>query len=321
MNIIDVAKKVLVEVNSIRLRDRRASYASSVLSCLRDQYWEAKGEPVTNPTDVKGKLRMSVGKWVEEGLIKDVFSHMHLFGIHLLGTQISVGQTEPAWDGYVDLMVGVKLQTGIKKYLVEIKTASGFGADLLYNGEDPKDGYLAQLGLYLDDAYTKKGIKDGMLFYMLLSDKNFGQLISVDVEYLPESRTVRAYKVNYADKPSKEIDVRVNLQERVIARLKQLEYHLATDTTPEPEFHYKYPLTPEFLAGMSVIDLKKAWRGEKILGDWQVKYSRYKDKILALGDGYTTYTEAERALIKTEHDARLTEKGNKVRPLKETENE
>lgn len=319
MNLIDVSKKVLLQVNQLRLRDRRASYASSVLSCLRDQYWEAKGEPVTNATDLKGKLRMSVGKWVEEGLIKDVFSHMHLFGIHLLGTQISVGQTNPAWDGYVDLMVGVKTQSGIKKYLVEIKTASGFGADLLYNGEDPKDGYLAQLGLYLDDAHKKSGIKDGILFYMLMSDKNFGQLIAVDVEYLPESRTVRAYKVHYTDKPSIDIDVRVNLHERVFARLQQLEYHLASDTTPEPEFHYKYKLTPEFLANMSVTDLKKAWRGEKILGDWQVKYSRYKDKILALEGGYTGYTPAERDLIKAEHDARLTEKGNKVRPLKESE--
>jgi hypothetical protein len=70
---------------------------------------------------------------------------------------------------------------------------------------------------------------------------------------------------------------------------------------------------------MSNEDLKIAWRGEKILGDWQVKYSRYKDKILALEGGYTGYTEEERALIKKEHDARLTEKGNKVRPLKENE--
>lgn len=319
MDLIGKVKQLLFNYSSPRYRDRRAFYASSALSCLRDQYWEAKGEPVTNPTDIKGRMRMMVGSAVEAELIKQVFNNLHLFGVHLLSTQTSVGGTSPNWDGYIDALVGVKSDTGIQKYAVEIKTASGFGADLLYNGEDPKDGYLAQLGLYLRDLHAKNVTRHGKLFYVLLSDKNFGSIVVVDVEYIPDTETVRAYAVHYLDKPSINISVTLNLREKVLARWERLEYCLATDTVPEPEFHYKTPLTAEYLATVSTDQLKKAYRGEKILGDWQVRYSRYFDKILSISGDTREYTEAERALIKAEHDTRLTPKGNKVRPLKDTD--
>lgn len=320
MELIQKVKTLLLNYSTPRYRDRRGFHASSAMDCLRDQYWAAKGEPITNPTDVVGKLRMLAGTAVEEELMKQVFQNLHLYGVHLLATQVSVGGSNPNWDGYVDALVATKDETGsITKYAVEVKTASGYGADMLYNGEPPKDSYLAQIGLYLRDLHSKGVTRYGKLFYVLLSDNHFGSIVVVDVEYLPEQETVRAYRVSYSDKPANEVSITFDIRKQVLSRWERLEYCLATDTVPEPEYGYKKPLTPEFLASVSTTDLKKAYRGEKILGDWQVRYSRYFDKILQLSGESREYTEAERALIKQEHDGRLTEKGNKVRPLKDND--
>ncbi len=320
MDLVGKVKQLLLTYNSPRYRDRRGHHASSALKCLRDQYWEAKGEPITNPTDLVGELGFLVGNAVEERLVSNVFSMLHVNGVHLLGTQVSVGGSDPAWDGYVDILIGVRTETGsIQKYAVEVKTKRGFGADMLYNGEPPDDNYLAQLGLYLMDLHRKGVTRFGKLFYQLLSNENFGKLVVFDAEYLPDSETIRIFRVSYSDKPSMEVEYTLNIRERVLARWKKLDYHLSTDTVPEPEYFYKYPLTPEYLRGIPTHDLKKAYRGEKILGDWNVRYSRYFDKILALSGDSREYTEAERALIKAEHDTRLTPKGNKVRPLKDSD--
>ena len=74
-------KKLLSTITSylenkkrVHYRDRRAHYASSGLKCLRDQYWELKGEAPTNKTDALGMMRMLVGDAIERQLVKDILN-------------------------------------------------------------------------------------------------------------------------------------------------------------------------------------------------------------------------------------------------------
>lgn len=317
MKLLEAITKLIMagKTRGPRLRDPRGHHASSALDCLRDQYWKAKGVPETNPSDVKGTITMLIGSAVENELARQVFSNLHLVGIHLLGTQVPVGGSKPDWDGYLDVLLGNKDESGKKQYVIEVKTVHGFGADKLYNERFEKDSHLAQIGLYLRDCHQKGVTRFGKLFYVLLSDRNFGQMVVVNVEYIPATEEVVAYSMEYLDKPAVAIDVRMNIRERVLSRWEKLEYHLATDTVPAPEYHYKKPLTPEFLRSVETSDLKKAYAGEKILGDWNVRYSHYFDKQMQVDGISREYTAEELELIRLEHNTRKTEKGNSVRKI------
>lgn len=291
-----------LKLDKHRFRDRRAHYASSALSDIRDQYWELTGEPVTDRPDAKALMTMGVGTAVEQWLVSQVFSKMHLFGVHPLEDQVPVGGTEGgAWDGYLDAFLAYRTDEGkFKPFPVEIKTNHGYGGDLYLQTFEVKEGYMVQLGLYLKDLYEKKGITQGVFCFVTLSDKNFGVVSFVHCEYLPDSMTIRAYKgeVPHLDRVE-ELDQRVCLK-AAFEKWERLQGYLDRKECPPPDYHYKLPLTPENLAKHSLNKLEKAARGEAVLGDWQPLYSRYFKKILEVDKVVREHTAEELVLIKQE---------------------
>lgn len=300
MNIPKLLIRFFEKFEKPRYRDRRAHYASSALSCLRDLYWELTGVPITNPPDFKQSITMSIGKWIEEGMLKDVLGKLHFFGVHLAGDQIPVGGSNPGWDGYLDALVcerdGDRFKTPV---VIEIKTAHGYGADLLLRTLEVKDGYLAQVGLYLKDLHEKGITKEGVLLYVLLSDKNFGEVVAVRVRYDATTNTAIAYEGQRLDGSVQVLDQRLALSP-ILARLERLNKAVEEKKEPAPDYKYKRELTPEFLASQTDNALKQAANGEKILGDWQPRYSRYFDRILQVDKETREYTEGELQLIRNE---------------------
>jgi len=284
-----------------KYRDRRGFYASSSLDCLRDSFWKWKGEPITNPDDTQSIMRMSIGKWIEEGLKRDVFMQLHREGEHFLGDEVAVGGSSPDWNGYLDVLMASRSDTEgeqAKRYVVEIKTAQGIGADILARELKPKEGYCIQIGLYLKDLHEKGVTKDGCLYYVLLSNNYYGSFLSFNCRYLPETCEVEVYEVNTSWGVSKKLSVRHNLQKKALDRWNKLLTYIEKDETPPPDYEYKYDVKGEKVNAVSDYQLEKAIKGEKILGDWQVAYSRYKNKQLEI-DGITPgYTEEEISYLK-----------------------
>jgi hypothetical protein len=287
----------------MRLRDRRAHYATSALDCLRDQYWAATGVPATNPPDLQGRIKMLIGDAVEKLLVAQIFSKLHMAGVCLLDTQVPVGGSNPNWDGYIDLMVAAKEEGEWKKYAVEIKTMSGFGAELFLRTREPKEGYLSQLGLYLRDLWQKHQIREGCLFYVLLSDSTFGTLVQVDCRYLPESDSIQAIRFRASDGQDQPISLIYPL-ERSLDRFRAVDRAVASGVAPQPSYRYKYPVTAEGLKDISDAKIKKAIESGIAIGDWQVLYSRYKDKQLATDGISLGYTDAEIGTLKAEYRRR-----------------
>lgn len=302
MNLISTIKKHVVKDRRNRLRGRRGYYASSALSCLRDTYWSMTGVPETNPTDFVGRMKMLVGTAVENELIRTVFSDLHWYGIHLEGTQVTVGpemSDVPVWDGALDALLSKKQEDGTyQRYVLEIKTKSGYGADLLAASFEPSQEYLAQLGLYLKDL-SKKGVTDqGCLFYVLMSDKNFGTLVQVYCRYDANTDEIVAFSGQSSAGESKDLDFRVKISD-IEERFLLLDKHLKEGKEPKGEFKYKYDLTPELLESQSDAKLRQMAANQLVLGDWNVKYSRYKDLQLKVDKIALGYTEEEIAKIKT----------------------
>lgn len=302
MNLISILKQhAVAEGRRPRFRDRRGHYASSALSCLRDQYWAMTGEKETDPSDFIGTMKMLVGSAIEAGLVKELLSDLHWYGIHLRGTQVYVGGSNPSWDGALDALVWTEKDG---HYVLEIKTKSGFGADLLWEKLDLSPEYMAQLGLYLSDLHAKGITNRGALLYVLLSDKHFGDLIQVHAEY--DAETDRCYFSHAirSDGTERTIGKYSDLKP-IRARWLELDRRVATkECPPKGDYQYKYPLTPEFLATVSDAQLRKAASGEAVLGDWQPKYSRYKSKALKVDGTALGYTDEELAILKQEYRRR-----------------
>jgi hypothetical protein len=246
---------------------------------------------------------MLVGSAVENELIKSVFSDLHWYGLHLVGTQVQVGSTAKngvgaTFDGALDALVAEKQADGTyKRFVVEIKTKSGYGADLLYNNFEPSAEYIAQLGLYLRDLHEKGVTNEGCLFFVLLSDNHFGKMLQLDAHYDAKTGEVIFTKGTCSDGTSREINFRKKLSE-IDANWMALEAALAKGEMPPGDFSYKYPLTEELLEQQSDTKIRKMLNGELVLGDWQPKYSSWKDLNISADGGVLGYTAEEIAMIR-----------------------
>jgi hypothetical protein len=256
-------------------------------------------------------MKMLVGNAVEAQLVKEILSDMHWYGIHLAGTQVQVGGTNPSFDGNLDALISERQDDGsFKTHVLEIKTKSGFGADALMDGMQyttpptpafqPSEEYLAQLGLYLKDLH-EKGITDsGSLLYVLLSDAYFGVLVQFLCHYDPKINHIVCTEVITSTGIQQELDIRLDMG-MVLKRLLYVDECVAKKQMPPGEFTYKYPLTPELLDAQSDATLRKMFEGKKILGAWQARYSGYLDANLKADGVERSYNAEEMKMITREY--------------------
>lgn len=285
-------------------RPRRGHYASGNQTCLRDQYWAWNKEPETNTTDFAGAAKMAIGSAIEDGLVNSVLSKLHIKGYHLLDTQVPVGGSNPNWDGYMDAFMAERGKLGeMTPFVLEIKTKSGYGANMFYENPTPDKSYMIQLGLYLKNAYEQKKITHGAFLYVLLSDAHFGTMVQVNCVYNPELQTVTAYDFEDSDGRTGALGFEVDLLE-ALARWDKLNEHIEKKEVPPGEYRYRYPINVDSLKNMSDTALKKLIDGVASPGDWQVRYSRYKDKQLAIDQISAEITEEERMLARQEYRRR-----------------
>lgn len=295
---------VVKKGDRVNYRDRRGHYASGNLTCLRDQYWSWIGEPETNPTDFKGAMKMLIGSGIEEVLVNSVLKNMGVFGYHFRGTQVPVGGSNPNWNGYLDGLFAKQAADGSwEQFVVEIKTKSGYGADLFMRNPEPSMEYLTQLGLYLKDLHEKGVTNKGLFIFILLSDDTFGDVCIINVEYDPATNKARTTTWENSRGESGDVFVEVDLTAS-LARWTKLDEHIKNGTVPDPEYRYKYDLTPDVLESIPDTKLKKIIDGSVIYGDWQPLYSRYKNKQLAADGLIPERTQEELENAKQEYRRR-----------------
>lgn len=306
--LVERIRRFFAEYKAPRFRDRRGTYASGLMQNARDLYWSLSGEKETNPTDLVGNLRMLVGKAIERELTEQVIRNLHWFGLHAYGgaEQIPIGGSNPEVDGYLDGLLVERSADGRfdKPWVLEVKVKNGYGADLFKQDCDPGPEYLAQMGYYLKDLNAKKVTARGIFLFILNSDKSMGEMIEIECEYDEATDTVRAYRATHIDGSApRALDYRLEMGP-VLKRIELIKQAVQKGVLPPSEHRYKHPLTPEFIASLSDAQLKKAIDGEKVLGDWQISYSRYKNKHVEAEGTCLGYSDAERALLVAEYKRR-----------------
>lgn len=301
MNLPQFIKNSVVKLPDFRTRSRTGFWASDAGKDPVELYWDLTGEEPSDPTDATGIIRMGFGDAVERYFRDAWVSQMHLWGLHIVGSQIAVGGKNPDWQGYVDWLI--KFREGDKfgpTQVLEFKTVWGYGADFMLRNMEPKDDHLYQLGLYLKDFYDKRGKAiPGCLFYFCISDANIGEMVAFDVEYAPATKLVRATRVCNTmgqDRPC-------NVVKDLNYVFKKWEYVLdcvQKKQIPTPEFEYKYDVTKKLLTDASDRDIIAVLEGRKVIGSWRTEYSKYKKKLIALSGKTPFYSADEMAMFEKE---------------------
>ncbi len=303
--LIEKIVKAATSEEELRFRDRRAFYASELTKDARDLFWSLRGEKETDPTDFVGHMRMGIGKAIEMMLVNQFLSKLEGQGLKFLGGrggQIKIGLSDPNVDGDLDGLLQ-DLKTG-KKYVLEIKTKNGFGADKFMTSFDPEEAYLAQMGVYLKDLDAKGVTNEGIFLFLLISDSNYGEMVQIKCRYDRGEDTIYAYEASTRTLPQPRglaYSLKIG---PLLERLKVIQKAAIQDELPPATYKYKYDLTPEYVASLSDYNLEAALSGKKILGDWQIRYSRYFKKHLQVTGDTREYTEGELMILRGEWAAR-----------------
>lgn len=306
MNLVKLLTENVPRIEDYRLRDRREFYASSNDKCRRDEYWSFIGEPETNEPDFTASKSFLLGEAIENAFREKWLANLTKQGVYLVGKQVPVGGSKPPWNGYIDFLLEYRTPDSSELCVVEFKTITKVGADMLFSNPASldKDGYVGQLGLYLKDFYDKghPNVK-GSLFFMGFSANCWMDMLQYNVRYEPETEEAVVYEYIDSKGSPHKMTKRVSIR-AILDKWNDIIQHVKEKKVPKPDYVYKYPVTEEMCKNLSDYMLQKVLKGEKIIGDWQVTYSRYRDKIFEV-DGITReYTPEETAIFRAEYRRR-----------------
>lgn len=256
-------------------RIKSAFYASDVLKPNLDLYFSLTNEPKTNPVKWSDTLKFGAGNGVEmqllkvlkmNGIVPEDYDQKEHGRIEIERNGIKI-------NGYID----AKTVDGEPIEIKSINNANKFDI-LKYENGNPRESYVGQLSIYMDAlgkdlGYLFVASIDGLHYFVFeckrMSKRKFkcGKvIIDLDKEYERWSNLYNNYVV-------KNILPDVN------------------------EYVYKHDVDTIDWDNVSVSEISKARNGHKVLGDWQVLWSPWKDKIIELQGSTLGYTNKELSTI------------------------
>lgn len=279
-SLIEIVTKQAEAGNDLKKlsKTKTSFWASETETMAFDIFHRWIGTPATNPMEGQTVMMLQMRKLSEiaatslmrkAGILVKRFSNDER-------VYFEWGPHKVPVSGYPD--AGVMIDGGLA--LVEFKTYYGQHNHSQVSSGKVKLSYLKQLAIYL---YAKQ-ISHGIL---LMMNQGTGEMFEFDL-YQQEN----PYHFICPDNT-----VEFNLKETFERWEKIYVDHIIPRQEPPIEFVYKYPVETLDWDTVSLGDISAARNGRKVLGDWQVKYSDYKDLIVQRQGTVPGYTDAEMAFI------------------------
>lgn len=249
-------------------KEKKSFWATDSEKPLFDLYHEWIGTPPTNPIEPEKAIMFNAAKMIEIALIEKL-TKLGITQDLKEQKRIEMTRCGVPISGYIDgvFVDGTPL---------EIKTFYGDYQAQELKALKPKTSYLKQLAIYMDFLVAKLG----KLIYM---DRGTGEMY--------EFTLTRTGDFTYEC-----CSIKFNLLDTYMRWKMLYENHIISKIEPTSEFKYKYPLELITQAPKSVIALARNNRA--VYGDWQVKYSPYKNLIISREGTTVGYSEEEIKKIK-----------------------
>lgn len=253
-------------------KEKKYFYASDFGKPILDTYLKFKGVPETNPPKWFETLKWGAGKGVEmsmleilkqNGIVAQDYNQEEHGGFKMERNGVTI-------SGYMD---AIHKDLGVPIEIKSINNKNEFDIRNYENGY-PRENYVGQLAIYMDNL----GVDTGFLFVSSVDGLN---------TFWFECKRVGDGLYQCGN-----VTVDLNEQYRVWGKLYN-EYVLK-DVEPSPfQYIYKKDIEKIDWKSLSSSDISKARTGKKVIGDWQITYSPYKDLIIKKQGAELGYSLAE----------------------------
>lgn len=257
-------------------KEKTRFHASDYNKAILDLYLKFKGVPESNPTTWNQVLRFGAGKGVEtealnilkqNGIVANDYDQNVHGGFKMERENVEI-------SGYMDAIHVDGCPIEIKS----INTKNAY-AVLKYRNNTPRGNYVGQLSIYMD--YLQK-------------DKGYLFVISMDGL---DTFWMECNKIGDRKYQCGTVTVDLNKEYKKWSKLYH-EYVLKDKEPPLNQYTYKYDIDKIDWSTMSSSDITKARNGHKVLGDWEILYSPYKDVIVEKQGASLGYNAEELTKIK-----------------------
>lgn len=266
-----------------------------------DLYFKLTGEEETNPVEWTDTLKFGAGKGVEteflnilkaSGIVDEAYNQE-------VDGRIEVERECGLVTGYIDAIA--KEEHGA--FPIEVKSINNKNAfDIKnYNMGMPRENYVGQLAVYMDAKGKDKGV-------LLVGSIDGLSVFWYEVEHIGDRKyQVKRFKTldsiikstGVAILPGK--DGYIEITDGVTVDLNQeysrwlnIKNHVDNKQMPDIyEAVYKYDIETLDWTTISKDKISKARNNKAVVGDWQIIYSNYKDKIIELQGAELGYTNEE----------------------------
>jgi|TARA_Y100000310_G_scaffold118355_1_gene117231 hypothetical protein len=278
-HLINLISKHLLDDNE-REREKTSFWPTESEANAFDIYHKWMGTPPTNPITGEKLMMFQSAKLIEQAYV-NMFADM---GILLSSeenqTRIEIERNGIPISGYMDAVLDYMGHDMV----CEIKTFYGDWQERDLLAGKPRESYLKQLAVYMDATDTN----EGLLFYI---NRGTGK----PFQYLLQ-RSGTKFKCN---------DIEFDIMD-TYKRWADIYDYIQRGEEPPSDYIYKFPLEEIDWKTISRSDISKARNGHKVLGEWQVLYSPYKDLIVEREGTQLGYSPEEIALIKEKTDGYTT---------------
>lgn len=255
-------------------REKNAFYASDYGKPLLDLYFKFKGVEETNPPKWHDTLKWGAGNGVEKAIL-DIFKGSGLVNEDYDQKEhgrIEIQREGVQINGYID----ARLKSGVPVEVKSINNANKWDV-LKYERSQPRENYVGQLSIYMDAL----GLDVGHLFVSSIDGLN---RFWFDCKRDGLKFVCGETKVDLEAEYKRWADLYNN--------------HISKDVLPDIwEYRYKIPVEEVDWRSLSKTDISKARNGTKVIGDFQISYSPWKDLIIEMQGETLGYSAKELAYI------------------------
>lgn len=251
--------------------DDNVFHASDYSKPILDIYYRITGVPKTNPPEWYDTLKWEAGKGVELGMLKLLKYNGIVDKDYDQNVQgaFSVEREGVTINGHCDAI-------NINGEPIEIKSVNNKNAmDIkAYEENNPRENYVGQLAIYMD-----------------ILGKDKGYLFACSIDGL-NTFWFECNKIGERKYKCGNVEVDLDKEYKKWSKLKK-EY-IDKGIEPSPwQYVYKRDVDKINWKEVSASDISKARNGHKVLGDYQVSYSPYKNLIIERQGSELGYTLEE----------------------------
>jgi hypothetical protein len=276
-------------------KKKTSFWASETELMAFDIYHRWMGTTPTNPISEEKLMMLKMRKLTEDSIVFYLKKSGKVIKELTNGERcyFEWGKHKTPISGYPD----IGLRYNKDKIVIEVKTYYGGKNHADVRIGKVKPSYLKQLAIYMYETKLKHGI-------LLMVNQGTGERFEFDLYQ------VEGNKYHFIC-PDNEIEI--NLEDTFKRFEKIYTENILKKKEPEIEYQYKYDIESIDWENLPVSTISKARNNQAVVGDWQVKYSDFKDLIIKKQGTTPGYTPEEISRIKELTAGYSTKKSNQVR--------